>query len=78
MNKVLTNLEITEDTDCCPEWPKMVHAFGYFTYEDYPEMATMFHVRNSDGNAWRVNFCPACGKPARMRNMAVSRIGETR
>lgn len=75
-DKILTNLEITASEDCCEIWPKIAFVFGWFSYQDFPEIAAMPNVRAKDGNAYRVNFCPGCGKSIRMVNMTFERIWE--
>lgn len=77
-NEIITNLEITEDVDCCEHWKRIAHTFGWFSYTDYPEMAAMPHIRMEDGSATRINFCPVCGKNVRMVNMLKSRIEQGR
>lgn len=68
-------LNIAEDADCCDVWPKIAHAFEWKCYWDQPGMLTMPHVKDRrTDDRWFVNFCPACGKSARNRNMRMERI----
>lgn len=50
---------------CCDVWPKIAFKLNWFSYEENPDQFTMPCLRGLDGADWRVQFCPACGKPVR-------------
>lgn len=63
---------IEEDPDCCDIWPQIADRFDWMKYDHQREMGSMPHI--NVGARYFVNFCPACGKPARNRNMLFERI----
>ena len=65
--------KFVQDQDCCEVWPKIVSRFDWMEYEQQQDMLSMPHI--DDGQTkWFVNFCPACGRPARNRNVAANRV----
>lgn len=56
--------EIEPTEHCCDVWPKIMGVFAWFSFDDAPGLLTMPNVRTPEA-AWRVNFCPACGKQVR-------------
>lgn len=68
--------EIT--ADCCEVWPRILHAFRWMAFADFPELRAMPHVHGADGTDWRVNHCPACGVELREVVVEASRIAEER
>lgn len=57
------------DEDCCGVWPLIASSFEWTTPRLYPHLLTTPHIVGDDDIKYFVNFCPACGKPARNRIM---------
>jgi len=50
---------------CCDPYKKMAQTFQWFSYDkDGMKIFCMPSIQ-VDGNFWRVDFCPSCGKPTR-------------
>lgn len=62
-----------EDKDCCQVWSIIAVRFDWMKFVDEQELLTMPHI-NEGGNKWFVNYCPACGAPARNRIMKAERL----
>lgn len=64
---------VMPDPPCCEVWPKIAHRFDWMRYSHQTEMLTLPHFQVGD-TKWRVNFCPACGKPASLRNVRADEL----
>lgn len=56
--------ELKPTPDCCEVWPKLLQRFQWCAPDEYPDLLMMPFLR-IDGVAWRINFCPSCGKEVR-------------
>jgi hypothetical protein len=61
---------IIESTPCCEAFVSLAQGLQWFQYTHQPDMLNMPHVRDDKGTAWRVNYCPSCGKYMRDINLS--------
>ncbi len=51
---------------CCAVFEDMVKMFSWMSYEhEGKKLACMPHIHGSNGERWRVNHCPSCGREVR-------------
>lgn len=72
-NEGILDLIVQPEPDCCEVWPKIMSRFNWMVFSDDNRVASMPHIDDGE-QKWFVNYCPACGKPARNRNVLASRL----
>ncbi len=55
---------------CCESFDKIENELGWYSYDEDNEEETTIYLMpyilsHKDGNKYRVNFCPSCGKDIR-------------
>jgi hypothetical protein len=51
---------------CCAVFEDMAKRFSWMGYEaNGQRLACMPHIYGSNGERWRVNYCPSCGREVR-------------
>jgi hypothetical protein len=71
-------MPIEETPDCCARWPLIRHTFRWLVFDSDHRQACMPNIRGTDGNEYRVNFCPSCGADRRGCMMDSDKLAEAR